>query len=241
MTLTGKLVMILLALGLTTACEQHSGSDTSIDRTPPPLPENTKTVDFKAASETTGEASFDSQVSDQKSAYWGVKPGEPIPLKWEDLLPDGAEEALVRQQEEFYAMLEQRYMANATTLADAKPFDQIDEGSTLDYMPQLGTFDVVEGLNAQVVRIPGYVVPFDFDKNRRQTEFLFVPYMGACIHTPPPPPNQVIFVNAATPIRLGDIWSPYWLEGTLSTEANRNEVGNAAYTLALEHLEPYTR
>jgi hypothetical protein len=136
-------------------------------------------------------------------------------------------------------MLEQRYAASITTLPDADPLSAIEEGSELDYMPQLGTFDVVEDLDGQLIRIPGYVVPFDFDTERRQGEFLFVPYMGACIHTPPPPPNQIIFVRADPAIPIGDIWSPYWLEGELRTQEKRNALGDAAYTLSLETLEPY--
>ena len=154
-------------------------------------------------------------------------------------MPEGAEEELERQETEFYEMLEKRYAANATMLADAKPFDQIQEGSTFDYMPQLGTFDVVHDLDGQLVRIPGYVVPFDFNEKRRQEEFLFVPYMGACIHTPPPPPNQIIFVRADPAIQLKDIWSPYWLEGTLTTEETHSDAGDAAYAVALVKLEPY--
>lgn len=171
--------------------------------------------------------------------YWGIEPGEPLPIMWEDLMPEGAAEALIREQEAFYAMLAKRYAANERTLADAGGLEGIEEGSELDFMPQLGTFDTVDDLDGEHVKIPGYVVPFDFDLSRRQSTFLFVPYMGACIHTPPPPPNQIIFVEADPPQRIRDIWVPYWLEGELRTQANRNDLGNAAYTLSLMRLDPY--
>ncbi len=172
------------------------------------------------------------------STYWGIAPGEPVPLKWEDLMPEGAEEELWRQQAEFFEQLSQRYAANTTTLADAGGFSEIEEGSELDLMPQFGTFDVVEDLHGELIRIPGYVVPIDFDQGRH-AEFLFVPYMGACIHTPPPPPNQIIFVRAEPAIKIDDIWTPYWLEGELSAEEVRNELGDAAYALTLSELDPY--
>ena len=79
---------------------------------------------------------------------------------------------------------------------------------------------------------------------RLQVSFLaisllsFVPYMDACTHTPPPP-NQIIFVRADPAIQIRDIWAPFWLEGELSTEENRNGLGDAAYTLRLDQLEPY--
>ncbi|MEM1151658.1 MAG: DUF3299 domain-containing protein [Pseudomonadota bacterium] len=173
------------------------------------------------------------------SRYWGIAPGEALPILWEDLMPEGSEEELLRQQEEFYRMLEKRYMANATSLADAASFDSIEEGSDLDFMPQFGTFDVVEDLNGEKIRIPGYVVPFDFNLKRRHETFLFVPYMGACIHTPPPPPNQIIYVRADPAVRIKDIWVPYWVEGTLAGEQVLNDTGDAAYSLTLDLIEPY--
>ena len=239
-----------LLVGLVAACSDQAPppeEDTVVMLEPPPMPEDAESVEF-LRSDTgppapdmadAAESSTDDDDDEDEIAYWGIEPGEPLPLMWEDLMPEGAEEELLRQQEEFYAMIRKRYAANSSTLADATPFDAIEEGSELDYMPQLGTFDVVDELDGQLVRIPGYVVPFDFDMSRRQSEFLFVPYMGACIHTPPPPPNQIVFVRADPAVRIDDIWVPYWLEGELSTDENRNELGDAAYSLSLDTLEPY--
>lgn len=235
-----------LTLGLLAACSEQVSqprSEDSVNPTPPPMPENAQTVEFTrdadVAPDSEGARKARPSKGKREIAYWGIEPGEPLPLMWEDLMPEGAAEELFRQQEEFYAMLMERYAANASTLADADTFEAIEEGSELDYMPQLGTFDVVEDLDGQLIRIPGYVVPFDFDMRRRQSEFLFVPYMGACIHTPPPPPNQIIFVRADPAVRIRDIWVPYWLEGELRTEENRNGLGDAAYTLILDELDPY--
>ena len=102
-----------------------------------------------------------------------------------------------------------------------------------------GFSDVVEELDGERIRIPGYVVPFDFSTNARHAEFLFVPYMGACIHSPPPPPNQLILARADPKIRVDDIWAPYWLEGTLHTESTENELGDTAYTMTMDLIEPY--
>lgn len=212
--------------------------------TPPEIPPGTETVAFERLSEVDEVAApIDAPSADTdraKPAYWGVKPGEPLPLMWEDLMPDGSEAQLTREYEAFYAMLEQRYAANTTMLADANPYGEIPEGSEFDFMPQLGNFDTVPELDGERVRIPGYVVPFDFRPGRRLTEFLFVPYMGACIHTPPPPPNQIVFVRTEQPVRVKDIWAPYWIEGTLQTEKTESEIGDSAYALTLRRLEPYS-
>lgn len=167
--------------------------------------------------------------SDAPTQYWGVKPGEALPIIWQDLMPPGAEEELIRQMTEFYDALEKRYGEGFV----------IEEGGADDTMPQFGTFDVAHELDGQLVRIPGYVVPLDGTEQGRYTEFLFVPYMGACIHSPPPPPNQIILVRAPEGQAITDIWIPYYVEGTLSTGEFLNDTGNAAYALDFKSLEPY--
>ena len=234
-------VIALAACGADTSVGPAAG-DAEIP--PPPIPEGVETVDFNAEADlqraaTPGDKDT-AQAAPRQTIYWGVKEGEALSLMWEDLMPEGSEEALLREYEQFYAMLEKRYAANTTTLADARnPYASIAEGSELDFMPQLGTFDTVDDLNGEHVRIPGYVVPFTFDSSQEWDEFLFVPYMGACIHTPPPPPNQIIFVRSAPATEVKDIWAPYWLEGTLSTEKTENDLGDTAYSMSLISLDPY--
>lgn len=193
-------------------------------------PAATETVQ-EPAPESTAEAPETpaAQESGAPTQYWGVKPGEALPIVWQDLMPPGAEAELIRQMTEFYDALEKRYGEGY----------YIEEGAAEDTMPQFGTFDAAHELDGQLVRIPGYVVPLDGTEQGRYTEFLFVPYMGACIHSPPPPPNQIILVRAPEGQRITDIWMPYYLEGTLSTGEFLNDTGNAAYALELKTLEPY--
>jgi hypothetical protein len=115
----------------------------------------------------------------------------------------------------------------------------IEEGSDADTMNQIGTFNVVKELNGQRIRVPGYVVPFDFNANSEYNEFLVVPYFGACLHTPPPPPNQIILVKSAFAAKIDNIYEPFWLEGTLKTGEFLNDLGNSAYELDLSKIEPY--
>lgn len=234
------LTVCLLSLVICACGEPTSPStDTSPAQTePPPIPEGAETVTFERPTSEESSPEPRTEASD-KTTYWGVEEGEPLPLMWEDLMPEGSEEELMREYEAFYAMLEKRYAANTTTLADAGAFSGIEEGSELDFMPQLGSFDTVTELDGQLIRIPGYIVPFDFSSDRRQREFLFVPYMGACIHTPPPPPNQIIYIQADPPMRIKDIWVPYWIEGVLKTEKSENDLGDAAYSMNLDRIEPY--
>ena len=236
------LTVTALTIALT-ACGQPTPETSDIQppvaTAPPPLPEGAETVEFERSVDTTEAPSEIASQASSEPVYWGVKEGEAVPVMWEDLMPEGSEEELLQAYEEFYAMLEKRYAANTTTLFDADPFGGIAEGSELDYMPQLGTFDTVAELDGQNIRIPGYVVPFDFDLSQRHSTFLFVPYMGACIHTPPPPPNQIIFVRAEPEIHIDDMWIPYWVEGVLQVETTENELGDTAYSMELDKIEVY--
>ena len=116
----------------------------------------------------------------------------------------------------------------------------IAEGSAADQMIQIGTFNTVPELNEIKVRIPGYTVPFEFGANAEIKEFLLVPYYGACLHAPPPPPNQTVFVIAEDPIRLRDLAQAVWIEGTLFTQTQEAELADAAYTIRVDRVETYT-
>ena len=54
---------------------------------------------------------------------------------------------------------------------------------------QWATAPTNAALDGVRARIPGYVVPLE-SSAAGHLEFLLVPYFGACIHTPPPPPTR---------------------------------------------------
>ncbi len=116
----------------------------------------------------------------------------------------------------------------------------IAEGSAADQMIQIGTFNTVKELNETKIRIPGYTVPFEYGANAEISEFLLVPYYGACLHAPPPPPNQTVFVMAEDPIRLRDLAQAVWIEGTIYTQTQESELADAAYTIRVDRVETYT-
>ncbi len=89
----------------------------------------------------------------------------------------------------------------------------------------------VGALNGQSIRIGGYPVPLESDSRGRSTLFFLVPYPGACIHVPPPPPNQIMLVRYPEGIALEDIYAPLWVEGVLKIEAVSNDLADAAYAL----------
>lgn len=150
--------------------------------------------------------------------------GEPLELEWVDLLPEGEEERLKEIYDRFYN--------------NVNP-SLIGEGMAGDTMTQIGTFNSVKELDGAFVKIPGFIVPLDLKEYNKVSEFLLVPYFGACIHNPPPPPNQIIHVIASEPVTVNEIWMPFWLEGVLTVGAFYNDPGNAAYQLSLTKAYEY--
>ena len=86
-------------------------------------------------------------------------------------------------------------------------------------------------LDGQSLRIPGFVVPLD-SEGEVVKEFLLVPYFGACLHYPPPPPNQIVYVRYSQGLQLEDLWQPVWVEGTIHTQIQTVEgVATAGYSI----------
>jgi hypothetical protein len=74
--------------------------------------------------------------------------------------------------------------------------------------------DTVAALDGKAVRLPGYVLPLEFD-GPRVADFLLVPWVGACVHTPPPPINQIVRVRPAKPFEVQGSFDPVWVSGAL--------------------------
>ena len=89
----------------------------------------------------------------------------------------------------------------------------------------------VAAMNGKHIRLGGYPVPLETDAKGRSTLFFLVPYPGACIHVPPPPPNQLVLVRYPKGLKLDDIYTPLWVMGTLKVEQVSNDLADAAYAL----------
>ncbi len=95
---------------------------------------------------------------------------------------------------------------------------------------------VVADLNGKRVRLGGYVVPLDFDATK-VTEFLLVPFVGACIHVPPPPANQIVYVKAPQGITIKGQFDPVYVTGTLSTEGQFTGLADTGYSLTADAVD----
>ena len=152
-------------------------------------------------------------------------------IEWTDLMP---EEDLKLLQE----MPEVQH-----DYSQPSPFDdnyQGDDPAAQQWQQILTSAKVVEKYNNAKVRVPGFVVPLEFDAEQNVNSFFLVPYFGACIHVPPPPPNQMIFVTGAKDLKADMIYSPFWISGTLTTDVMTHDLGQAAYSLKVDKIEEYT-
>ncbi len=109
----------------------------------------------------------------------------------------------------------------------------------LDYEKGTST-DTLKKLDGKRVRVPGFVVPLD-DGDEEGAEFLLVPYYGACVHTPPPPPNQMAFVQMTgkKAVKLA-LFDAVWMEGTLRITNYDSPYGQVGFTIEGLSMKPYT-
>jgi uncharacterized protein len=103
------------------------------------------------------------------------------------------------------------------------------------------TTAALESRRGKAVRIPGFMVPFE-DGMSGVNEFLLVPYFGACIHTPPPPPNQIVYVRMARGQRVEvNIWDAVYVEGVLDIESIESPYGTVGHQVLGSAVKPYGR
>jgi hypothetical protein len=104
---------------------------------------------------------------------------------------------------------------------------------------QTGSYAVNPELNGAHVRIPGFVVPLERGEDGTISEFFLVPYFGACIHVPPPPPNQIVYVKMRVGVSPHSMDDAQWVTGTLHASTKSSALGAAAYALDGEKIEIY--
>ncbi|HWU42514.1 MAG TPA: DUF3299 domain-containing protein [Bdellovibrio sp.] len=91
-------------------------------------------------------------------------------------------------------------------------------------------------LNGKAVKIPGFMVPLE-DNQRDVTEFLLVPNAQACIHVPPPPPNQMVYVKMKKGVAA--VFEPIWVYGVFNIETKKSMYGDASFELTGDGVELY--
>ncbi len=190
-------------------------------------------LEVTAASEL--EASQKTDSSDSKTLLTKQPVSAFTTLEWDDLMPADDLDALQNPPNYLYDFQDgsdedqiSSQLANAVTNAVNDRYQQA-----------LVSTRIIPEMDGRNVRVPGFVVPLEFDDEQTITEFFLVPYFGACIHSPPPPPNQIIYVRAPKGIQLETLYDPFWISGKLSTKLIENTMATAAYSMEMHFYEDY--
>ncbi len=142
----------------------------------------------------------------------------PLELEWSDLVPEHARGQAYEELRGAFGLVEHGQLSTG--------FEQeIDASITTEF-------------DGREVRLPGFMVPLDYE-GMGVTVFLLVPYVGACIHVPPPPPNQIIFVRAAAPYEVVGYFEPIIVTGELNAMAKATELAEIGYSIDDARVEPY--
>ncbi|CAN1605053.1 DUF3299 domain-containing protein [Pseudomonas sp. B21-028] len=149
---------------------------------------------------------------------------EPRDLAWSEMIPPDAPPEV----------------PNMTPLHDLSQMGQALSAESAPAAKQdLPDAPVVKALDGQQIRLPGYIVPLEVSEEGRTTDFLLVPYFGACIHVPPPPSNQIVHVKSEVGVKLDELYQPYWVEGPMQVKPSTSELADAGYQMEAEKIYVY--
>lgn len=148
-------------------------------------------------------------------------------LEWDYLIPaDYRPEAILS-----------KYMEQLAELDDSSPEAMEIYGNI---QAELENAPINKSLDGKKVQIAGFIAPLEND-NGKITEFLLVPYYGACIHVPPPPINQTVLVKTSEgeALKAEDMDSPFWIKGVLTAEGESTDIGAAGYSILQAETEEF--
>ena len=169
------------------------------------------------------------------SAWWSFGKddegsGELIELEWGDLVPEDfvppENPLMTMTNEEIDKLMDGSDESNAELARLEAAFNYAPINPKLDGMR---------------IKLPAYVTPLEYDGQSKAKEFLLVPYVGACMHSPPPPSNQIVHALAGEVIDIPQIYDPVWAFGTIHAEAITSSLAESGYKLDLEKIIPYTQ
>jgi hypothetical protein len=153
-------------------------------------------------------------------------------IEWIQLMPEDDLEALLNPPELILGIED----GSAEDSLDSFKQNAFEDERALAFQQALTSTRVIESFQDEPILIPGYIVPLETNEQQLVTEFFIVPYFGACLHMPPPPPNQIIHAKHKQGVELVNLYDPFWFEGILKIELNEKMLGTSAYSLQLANV-----
>jgi hypothetical protein len=162
-----------------------------------------------------------------------LKPGDALPeartepragkavrdIEWLDLIPEADRKA--------------------ASLAPPTPMHDYLGGEGGPAASQPMQYSINQELDGQRVRLPGFVVPLELDAKGEIIEMFLVPYFGACIHVPPPAPNQIVHVKLKEGLKADSMYAAFWITGPLKVARTSTRLGASTYSIEAERIEEY--
>jgi len=145
------------------------------------------------------------------------------------------------------ALIPENFTADAIMAKYTDQLEQIEDGSPeglelyAEMQKEFNNAPVNQEVDGTLIKLPGFIAPLEYTDDLI-TEFLLVPYFGACIHVPPPPVNQTVLVKTGEThgIKIEDSYGPIWILGTLTTDKTTTELAEAGYYMENAIIEPYS-
>lgn len=188
----------------------------------------------------------------------------PVQVNWPDLVPESAEIAdpfqslTAEQMDALRRILRLEWIGKEESASEAAALraELTTQGLDVDalFAARLQIIDqrraaaiaVNPDLVGQEIRIPGYILPLEM-RDRKAVEFLLVPTVGACVHTPPPPANQMIHVVHPDGFEVKGLYEPVWITGVMQSELSEQRVSysdgqapvEVSYRMQPILIEPY--
>ena len=156
-------------------------------------------------------------------------------IDWVALMPEDDLSALLNRPE----FLNDIADGSAADSIDDFASKQLEDEQAQRYQQALVSTRVIEAFDGKAIRIPGFIVPLEQNDEQKATAFFVVPYFGACLHMPPPPPNQILYVEYKEGIAVENLYDPYWFEGTVKIDNHESALGTSAYSLVLDSFALY--
>ena len=154
----------------------------------------------------------------------------PIRLQWSQLLPDNEKFILEKYQ--------QRQASSSIEFSDNIALS-LQASTDNEYSAAMVSTNSVDTFDNKAVSIAGFIVPIDYVGDRSLSNIFIVPYFGACLHFPPPPPNQMIFAQLGASFTDFDITQAYRLHGIFRRDLFEDPLGTSAYILEVVSIETY--
>ena len=107
----------------------------------------------------------------------------------------------------------------------------------LDWRTGVASIEL-QALFGKHIKIAGFMVPLE-DYAEQVSEFILVPSPQACIHVPPPPPNQMIYVKMKKPVTIQWGYRAIWLDGTLNLIENQSPYGKVSFEVIGEGMKRF--